>query len=150
MWKIIFAVLTVASMFIGMDCSGKSMKIVEAWTHATPAGATSAEVYLTIQNRMGEPDTLIKATTYVAETATITTTTDVKGEHQPSPIPNLTIDADKDAILSANKTYILLEKLKQPLVAGEKFPLTLTFEKKGDVLEDVEIQPAGSIVYGGK
>ncbi len=148
MWKIIFAVLTVATMFMGVDCSGKSMKVMEAWTHPTSTDTKSVEVYLTIQNRMGAPDTLTNVTTYVAESATIMTTTNVNGVYSSAQVQFLPIEADKDLVMRKNKTYILLEKLKQPLVAGEKFPVTLTFEKGGQVLEDVHIQPAGTLTFG--
>ncbi len=145
MWKIIFAVLTVASLFIGVDCSGKAMKVTQAWTRATPADATTAEVYLTIQNRMGAPDTLLTATTYIAESAVIMTTARLDGAYRPEPVPYLPIDMDKDLTMTKDRTYILLEKLKQPLGTGEKFPITLTFAKGGDVLEDVIIRPAGTV-----
>ena len=148
MWKIIFAVLTVATMFMGVDCSGKVMKIKEAWTHAAPANADMAEVYLTIENHMGAPDTLTNVTTYAAESAVIMTTTNADGVNASGEAQFITIAADKDLAMSRNKTYILLKKLRQPLVAGEKFPITLTFEKAGPVLEDVYIQRPGTFTYG--
>ncbi len=147
MWKIIFAVLTVATLFMGVDCSGKVMKVKEAWTHAAPANADMAEVYLTIENHMGAPDTLTNITTYAAESATIMTTNDADGLNTISEAQFITIAADKDLTMRRNKAYILLKKLRQPLVAGEKFSITLTFKKGGPVLEDVYIQPAGTITY---
>lgn len=147
MWKIIFAVLSVATMFVGVDCSGKAIKVTEAWSRATPADATTAEVFLHIQNKLDGPDTLTAVTTYIAESAVIMSTANEDGTATPHTIANLAIPQDKDVQLLPNRTYILLQKLKQPLKAGDKFPLTLTFVKGGDVLEDVVIEPAGTLAY---
>lgn len=147
MWKIIFAVLSVATMFIGVDCSGKAMKVTEAWTRATPADATTAEVFMLIQNKLEAPDTLTAVTTYIAESAVIVSTANDDGTATPHTIANLAIPQDKDVQLLPNRTYILLQKLKQPLKTGDKFPLTLTFAKGGDVLEDVIVEPAGTPGY---
>ncbi|MBY0428143.1 MAG: copper chaperone PCu(A)C [Alphaproteobacteria bacterium] len=147
MWKIIFAVLSIPLMFVGNDCGGGPIKITEAWTHATPADATTAEVYLTIQNQSAA-DTLTTVTTYIAETTAIITTTEANGAREQKEVPNLTIEANKDTSLRKNRTFILLQKLKQPLKAGDKFPVTLKFDKAGDILEDVIVQPAGTITYG--
>lgn len=150
MWKIIFAVLSIPLMFVGNDCGGGSIKITEAWTHASAPDATTAEVYLNIHNTENAADTLTTVTTYASETTVIMVTEDedVDGQHVQKEVPNLNIEGNKDIALRKNRTYILLKKLRQPLVAGEKFPITLTFAKAGQVLEDVIIQPAGTITYG--
>jgi periplasmic copper chaperone A len=147
MWKIIFAVISVATLFIGVDCSGKSMKISEAWSRATPADATSADVYLKLENHMGEADTLTGVTTYIAETSSIITTTNVNGISETRTVPILLIAENKEITLLPGRSFIHLDKLKQPLKAGDTFPLTLTFEKGGQVLEDVTVQPAGTLTY---
>lgn len=147
MWKIIFAIISVATMFIGVDCSGKSMKLSQAWTRATPAGATTADIYLTLQNRMGTPDTLTTINSYVAESATIITTQNVNGIVQPQSVSALKIDTDKEIVMSPGRMYIQLQKLKQPLKVGDTFPLTITFEKGGDVLEDVIVEAPDALSY---
>jgi len=147
MWKIIWAIITIAFTFVGLDCSGKVMKVTEAWSRATPAGATTAEDYLTIQNRLDTADTLLTLTSYVAEDISLAETSNVNGVNESQPLATLTIPAGKDITLKPNRTVIVLKKLKQPLKAGDKFPLTLTFEKGGQVLEDVKVEPASTLSY---
>ena len=46
--------------------------------------------------------------------------------------------------LSPGGYHITLTDLKQPLAAGQTFPLTLTFEKAGAVQTTVTVKPAGA------
>lgn len=147
MGRIIFALITIALTFVGVDCSGKTVKVTEVWMHASPTDATTAQVFMKLENKMGADDTLTGATAYVAESAVIETTKNPDGTNQPIELPHLLIATDKTVSLSKNKTYILLKKLKQPLVAGEKFPIILTFTKAGTLAEDVYIQRASTITY---
>ena len=147
MGRIIFAVILTALTFLGVDCSGKTVKVTEAWTHASRSDATSAQVFMHLENKIGSDDTLTAATAYVAESAVIETTKNPNGSDAPVELPHLLIKTDQTVSLSKNKTYILLKKLKQPLVAGERFPIVLTFTKAGTFTHDILIQPAGTIAY---
>lgn len=141
MMKIIFAVLSVLTMFIGVDCSGKVMKVSDGWARVTQGETVPAAAYLTIQNRTGQPDRLVSATTYMAATTEIYDTTEKNGIIESHTTFALEIPADKDVVLKPHKAFIALKDLKQPLKNGDKFPITLKFEKAGDVLlEDVVVQ----------
>ncbi|MEH6387383.1 MAG: copper chaperone PCu(A)C [Pseudomonas profundi] len=50
---------------------------------------------------------------------------------------DLSIDADESVTLEPGGYHIMLINLQQPLVDGEKFPMTLRFEQAGTV--DVEV-----------
>lgn len=52
--------------------------------------------------------------------------------------------AGAPAVLEPGGLHIMLIGLKQPLKEGEKFPLTLTFEKAGSVSVEVAVESVGA------
>jgi len=41
--------------------------------------------------------------------------------------------------------HVMLLDLKQPLKAGDKFPLTLTFQNAGSIIVSVDVEAMGSM-----
>ena len=53
------------------------------------------------------------------------------------------------AALKPGSHHIMLIGLKEPLIEGNSFPLTLTFEKAGKVAIEVKVEAVGSMGPGG-
>ena len=56
----------------------------------------------------------------------------------------LPIPASGSVVLKPGSYHVMLIGLKKPLTVGEKFPLTLTFEKAGNISVTVPVQAMGA------
>jgi copper(I)-binding protein len=56
------------------------------------------------------------------------------------PVESIDVDAGSRTVLEPGGKHIMLMGLKQPLVAGEHFPLTLEFEQGGEVTVQFEVR----------
>jgi hypothetical protein len=59
------------------------------------------------------------------------------------PVTGVDIPAGQPVSLAPGGLHIMLMGLKKPLKAGEKFPLTLTFDKAGTRTVDVAVEKVG-------
>ena len=57
--------------------------------------------------------------------------------------PSVTIPADSTVTFAPGGYHVMLTGLKQPLVAGQSFPLTVSFAHAAPVTVEVKVQPLG-------
>ncbi len=115
------------------------LKIEDVRALATPAQATAAGVFLNVVND-GDADRLTGAKTDRAGMTMIhTTTMDDKGVMKMRPVDGLDVPARGKLALAHGGDHIMLTDMKKGLVAGETFPLTLTFAKAGEMTVDVKV-----------
>lgn len=123
-----------------------SIQIEQPWSRATPSGAKTAAVYMTIDNKSGTADRLVGATSNVADNLQIHEMKVENGVMHMRQIPGgLPIPAHGSVVLKPGGYHVMLIGLKKPLAAGEKFPLTLSFEKAGNMLVTVPVQAMGAM-----
>jgi copper(I)-binding protein len=119
--------------------------VTHVWARATPPGAKVAGGYLTIQNTGDEADTLVSATAEIAGRVEVHEMAVVDGVMKMRHLENgLEIPAGGSVELKPGSYHIMLMDLAQPLVEGETFDGTLTFEKAGTVDVTYEIGAIGS------
>jgi hypothetical protein len=122
-----------------------SIQVEKPWTRATPAGATTGAVYLTIDNKSGAADRLTGASSDVADKLQIHEMKVVNGVMQMREVPGgLQVPAKGAVVLKPGSYHVMLIGLKNPLKAGDSFPLTLVFEKAGNVSITVPVQASGA------
>lgn len=113
---------------------GASIQIEQPWARATPAGAMSGAVYMTINNKSNDADRLTGAAADVAKTSQIHEMKVVGGVMKMREISGgLAVPANGSVTLKPGGYHVMLIDLKKPLKAGETVRLTLTFEKAGKV-----------------
>ncbi|MGO8738931.1 copper chaperone PCu(A)C [Rhodoblastus sp.] len=111
-----------------------SIQVEQAWARATPAGAKTGAVYLTIDNKSNAAERLTGATSDAAKTLQIHEMKVVGGVMKMREITGgLAIPANGSVALKPGGYHVMLIGLKKPLKAGETVQLTLTFEKAGKV-----------------
>jgi len=137
---LIASLLTLVSAVALADPAG--IRVDHAWSRAMPAGATGV-VYFTITNQ-GAPDVLTGVATPVATSAGLHETIDDHGVMKMRPVARLAVTSDKPITLTPGGYHIMLTGLKQPLIAGTSFPLTLTFAKAGRVTVTAMVQAMGA------
>jgi len=124
-----------------------SIKVEGAWARSTPPGAKTAAAYLTVVNAGKENDTLMSASTPVAGTADVHRSFMDNGVMKMRPAGPLDLKPGASLKLAPGGYHIMMMDLKQPLAAGQTFPVTLVFKKAGNVTAVVKVQnsaPAGS------
>jgi copper(I)-binding protein len=99
-------------------------------------------VYLKL--RAQAPDTLLGASTPVAEQAEMHTSTQVDGMMQMRPLERLDLAAGESAEFEPGGRHLMLTGLRQPLATGAQFPLTLRFAKAGELVVQVKVIAPGA------
>jgi periplasmic copper chaperone A len=122
-----------------------SISVEQPWARATPTGAKTGAVYMTLDNKSGTADRLTGASSDAADKLQIHEMKVENGVMQMREIPGgLPIPAGGSVMLKPGSYHVMLIGLKKPLTAGEKFPLTLTFEKAGNISVTVPVQAMGA------
>ena len=116
------------------------IEVRDAWSPVAPPGASAAAVYLEV--KANETDTLLSASTPVAEQAEMHTTLQAEGMMQMRTIERLEIRAGESIKFEPAGKHFMLTGLRQPLAADSHFPLTLRFAKAGEVTVAVKVSAA--------
>ncbi|HTW72366.1 MAG TPA: copper chaperone PCu(A)C [Acetobacteraceae bacterium] len=144
MRSLLFAALGLLPAVALADPMG--VQVEHAWSRAMPAGATGV-VYLTVTDQ-GAPDTLTGAASPVAASAELHQTIDDHGVMKMRSVASLPVAPGKPITLAPGGYHIMLMGLKQALVAGTSFPVTLTFARAGAVTTTATVQAAGATMPG--
>jgi copper(I)-binding protein len=142
MKRLVLAVLPLLGLLAG-PALADGIAISDAWSRATPPGAKTGVVYLTVTDT-GAADSLTAVETPVAEMAMLHESKTVDGISQMRPVEAAPVSADAPLKLAPGGYHIMLEGLKAPLKAGDSFPVTLTFAQAGAVTATVEIRALGA------
>jgi len=126
------------------DYELKSLNIDHPFARATPPGARAAGAYLTVENKGATPDRLIAASSPVAGIVEVHEMAMDGGVMKMRVIPGIDIKAGSKVDLKPGGYHIMLMELKQPLKNGDRFPLTLTFEKAGKIEVSVWVEDMAS------
>lgn len=120
-----------------------SISIQHPYARATAPGQPTGGAYVRLVND-GAPDRLMSATAAVARSVELhemKLENDVMRMRQ---VDAIALPAGQSVELKPGGLHIMLVGLKAPLAAGETFPLTLRFEKAGDVTVQMQIEAPGA------
>jgi len=122
-----------------------SLRIDHPFARATPPGAKTGGVFVTIDNASNQSDRLLRASTPIAAGVVLHQMVVDGGVMKMRAVPSLEINPGGRLELRPNGYHLMLLDLKQPLKVGEKFPLTLTFERGGAILISVVVEDVGAM-----
>ncbi len=117
------------------------------WSRAAGAGRTGAG-YLTLRNS-GAADRLVSARAAIATTVELHTHIHDNGVMRMRPVEAIDVPANGTVTLEPGGLHLMLLELKQPLRQGETVPVTLVFERAGEVQVQLAVQSAGARGPGG-
>jgi len=118
------------------------LTIDHPWARASVAANGAA--YMMISTSGNTPDQLVEATSPVAGKVELHTHI-VEGDvMRMRPVKAIEVNIGEPTVLKPGGLHVMLIGLKAPLKEGEKFPLTLTFDKAGTVTVDVTVQATGA------
>lgn len=118
------------------------LAVDNAWARATPGKSDIGAAYVTIHSPTA--DRLVAASTPVAKKAELHTMEMSGMVMKMRPISSIDIPAGQSVSLAPGGMHIMLMGLKQPLKAGQSFPLSLTFAKAGTCTVNVAVEKVGA------
>jgi periplasmic copper chaperone A len=140
------ALIAAATTAACAQATKTSIVVADPYARATPAGAMSGAVYMTLDNKTNAADRLISASSNVAAQVQIHEMSMVNGVMQMRQLADgLPVPAGESVVLKPGGYHVMLIGLKRQLAAGETLPLTLTFEKAGNISVTVPIKAMGSM-----
>lgn len=119
---------------------GGAPAATQVWSRAMPPSAPTGAVYFVLNNPGDQPDRLISAQTPRAEKVEFHRHVHKGDVMRMERMDFVEIPAHGAVTFEPGGNHVMLFGLSQPLVAGEHFPLTLNFEKAGEVAVEVPIQ----------
>jgi periplasmic copper chaperone A len=123
-----------------------TITVEQPWARATPAGALTGVAYMTLENKTNAADRLTGISSNVAAQVQIHEMALVDGVMQMRQVAaGLPIPAGGSVLLKPSSYHVMLIGLKRPLVAGETFPLTLTFANAGNISIAVPVEAMGAM-----
>ena len=108
-----------------------NVTIADPWAREMPPNAPNGAAYFRVENRGGAPDRIVSARTDIAESVEIHTHEMKNGLMKMRQVESIEVSAGGEVLLKPHGLHVMLFGLKQPLVGGESFDLTVVFEKSG-------------------
>jgi hypothetical protein len=146
----LFVAAVIAAPARAQEVKAGDLVITQGWTRATPKGAKTGGGYLTIENKGSTPDRLIGGSADVAGKVEVHEMAMKNGVMTMRPLDNgLTIDPGKTVKLAPGGYHLMMFDLKSPLKQGDALPVTLKFEKAGEVKVSLAVESVGAQAPGG-
>ena len=144
-FALLAAVTAVTPAAFAQTGKTSTIAVEQAWPRATPAGARTGAVYMTLANKANTSDRLTGAPSDMAAKVQIHEMSVVNGVMQMRQLTNgLAIPAGGSVMLEPDSYHVMLIGLKKPLTTGETVPLTLTFAKAGTISITVPVRAMGA------
>jgi periplasmic copper chaperone A len=124
-----------------------TINVEKAWARATTSAGATGVVYMSLADVGPAADRLIGVATPVATHADMHIMVMEGNVMQMRPVDAVDVKSGERIQFKPNGLHIMLTDLKQPLTRGERFPVTLDFEKAGKVDVEVLVLPIGASGY---
>jgi copper(I)-binding protein len=127
------------------DVTAGNLVISQPWSRATPGGAKVAGGYLTIENKGTAPDRLLTGSTGFSRKLEIHEMAMNNGVMTMRPLDaGVTIEPGKTVKFAPGGYHLMFLELNRALKQGETVPVTLTFEKAGEVKVSFSVAGVGA------
>lgn len=120
-----------------------TLEIANVWARKTGTRTVSAAVYFEIHNKSAEQEKLTDISTEHAANAMIHRSFEDNNIMRMEMQDDVTIAAGETLLFAPGGYHVMLTNLTAPLVEGEVFPITMSFEKAGDITVYVEVTGIG-------
>ena len=143
-------VMTASSLFISFAAHGDDgPMIMDAWARPSIGSAGNSAAYMKLMNHGDAADRLIGAKSDVARKTEIHTHIMENNVAKMRRVEGgVELPAKGNVEFKPGGLHVMLIGLKSKLAEGDAFPLTLVFEKKGEVVVDVEVQKGAAKAHG--
>lgn len=121
------------------DYSAGQIHIDHPWSREMPPSAPNAAAFFVLHNR-GEADRLVSASSPQAQKTEIHEHVHQDGLMKMQQVQGVEVPAGGEVKFVPMGYHVMLFGVQQQLKNGERFPLTLRFEKSGEVQVEVAVQ----------
>jgi periplasmic copper chaperone A len=140
---VLFIALT-ASAALAHNHQKGDIQVHHPWSRATPPGAKVGVGYMEIRNRGKQPDRLVWASTPVAKRVEMHVTQRDGEIAKMRQLESFEVPGGERMLLAPDGAHLMLVDLVAPLKRGERFKITLRFERAGELEVEMEVQEMGS------
>ena len=140
-----FALASLPYAALAHEYQLKSLNIDHPFARATPPGAKSGGAFFVVANSGATPDKLIGVASPAARSAEMHQMAVDAGVMKMRAVPALDVPSGGKLELKPGGYHVMLLDLKQPLKAGDKVPLTLTFQNAGSIVVSVDVESMASM-----
>lgn len=143
------ALLLPACFATAHDYKAGELQIAHPWSQELPPNAPTVAAYFVLHNPGKHADTLLSVDSPIAGRAELHEHVKQGDMMKMQQVPKVAVPAGGEVAFAPMGYHVMLMELKDRslLSDGKRFPLTLHFEKSGDVTVDVAVQkqaPAGT------
>jgi len=131
----------------GMATVG-DITIRDAWAQASLGETPNSAAYLRLEITGDEPDKLIAASSEQVKSVGLHTHLMEDGVAKMRPVEAIEVAPGEPTVLQPGGLHLMLMGVKGKLVDGETLPLTLVFEKAGDVSLNLPVRAARAMDHG--
>ncbi len=122
------------------DFTAGELHIAQPWSREMPPVAPTAAAYFVVHNRGEQADRLLAVATPVAAQAELHEHVHAEGLMKMQQVPSVEVPAGGELRFAPMGYHVMLFGLERQLKDGERFPLTLTFERAGALEIEVQVQ----------
>ncbi len=119
--------------------------VVQPWARATASLAKTGAAFLTIKNGGAQVDRLIGVRSAVAKKTELHQSLMENGLMKMRPAGAIEVPAGGMVMLKPGSYHVMFMGLKAPLKKGASFPLTLVFEKAGEIEVEAHVMKIGAM-----
>jgi copper(I)-binding protein len=119
------------------------MTIGHPYSRTTAPGQSTGGAYLRVDNR-GPADRLVSARSPMAQSVEMHEMRMAGEVMQMREIRSIEVPSNQPLVLQPGGLHLMLVGLKSPLKNGDRFPLTLKFEKAGEVTVEIVVETAAA------
>lgn len=116
------------------------LDIQDPWSRALPPVAPTGAAYMVIENRGESDDSLKGAATPIAGYTELHEHVHEGDLMKMQRVENIVIAPGQQIEFAPGGYHVMLFELKEPLVAGNSYPMTLTFEQAGEIEVEVQVR----------
>jgi copper(I)-binding protein len=140
MGAVALGLLLAAPVAQAHDYSHGNLRIGHPWARETASMARAGGAFLSIENTGDAADRLLRASSPVAARTEVHTVIKDGDVMRMREVPAIDLPAKSTTELKPGGYHVMLMELKAPLKAGDRFPLTLVFEKAGALTVEIVVE----------
>lgn len=130
--------LIVAALYAaGASARGQAVEVTEAWVRGTVPGQSATGAFMNITSRV--PARLVAAASPAAATVEVHNMTMEGGVMKMFAVSGVDLPPNRTVRLAPGGYHMMFLDLRQPLKAGDRIPLKLTFELPGRKRETLDL-----------
>lgn len=139
--RIFFTVcgLGIALVACTSDPSEPRISVEEAWARPAQAGQNGA-IYFRVVNAGGASDTLLDVSGSLVTAELHETVEKENGVMGMEPVESVEVPAGDEVVFEPGGMHVMLIGLDQSLIPGDSVPLSLQFERSGELSLEVPVQ----------